>query len=394
MDMDSRPADNAIDNEFLLQDRIQKVQQIIGKYGEENFYISYSGGKDSNVLSELIDISIPKNKIPRVYADTGIELKSVREFVNDRAKVDDRFIIVKPRVPIKKMLEEVGYPFKSKYHSSIVEKYQRFGPDNATVQGYLFPRNGGRYMRTQCPKALEYQFTEEFKLKVSDKCCDELKKKPLTKFQKENNKPYSITGLMRAERGRRANAQCLVFDNNKLTNFQPLVVMTKEWEDWFIDKYNVRLPSVYYPPYNFTRTGCVCCPFAVKLQEELDTLEKYSPNEKKLAEAIWKPVYDEYRRIGFRLRSDTKREKFRSIHEDETSIVDFYNTHMIRLQGNNYKSGYVYSKYKEYCEAKGIKPQQKHFFVAVGREKGYIAVHATVEGKTYYNVFTNVLYKA
>lgn len=37
-----------MDNEFILQDRIQKIQQIIGKYGEENFYISYSGGLDSN----------------------------------------------------------------------------------------------------------------------------------------------------------------------------------------------------------------------------------------------------------------------------------------------------------------------------------------------------------
>lgn len=33
-----------MDNEFILQDRIQKIQQIIGKYDEKNFYISYSGG--------------------------------------------------------------------------------------------------------------------------------------------------------------------------------------------------------------------------------------------------------------------------------------------------------------------------------------------------------------
>lgn len=38
------------DNEFLLQDRLQKIRQIINKYGEENFYISFSGGKDSTVL--------------------------------------------------------------------------------------------------------------------------------------------------------------------------------------------------------------------------------------------------------------------------------------------------------------------------------------------------------
>ena len=31
-----------LSNEFLLQDRLQKIRQIINKYGEENFYLSYS----------------------------------------------------------------------------------------------------------------------------------------------------------------------------------------------------------------------------------------------------------------------------------------------------------------------------------------------------------------
>lgn len=68
-------------NEFLLQDRIQKIQQIIRKYGEENFYISFSGGKDSTVLSALIDLALPNNKIPRVYANTGIEYRLIVDFV-------------------------------------------------------------------------------------------------------------------------------------------------------------------------------------------------------------------------------------------------------------------------------------------------------------------------
>lgn len=59
------------ENEFLLQDRIAKVKQIILKYGKNNFYLAYSGGKDSNVLSWLVDQALPHNSIPRVYADTG-----------------------------------------------------------------------------------------------------------------------------------------------------------------------------------------------------------------------------------------------------------------------------------------------------------------------------------
>ena len=43
------------DNEFLLEDRLQKIRQVASKYSEENFYISFSGGKDSTVLSALED---------------------------------------------------------------------------------------------------------------------------------------------------------------------------------------------------------------------------------------------------------------------------------------------------------------------------------------------------
>lgn len=52
------------DNEFLLFDRLQKINSVVDQYGEENFYISFSGGKDSTVLSELVDMALPGNKIP------------------------------------------------------------------------------------------------------------------------------------------------------------------------------------------------------------------------------------------------------------------------------------------------------------------------------------------
>lgn len=111
-------------NEFLLVDRVDKIKQIINQYGEDNFYVSFSGGKDSTVLSELIDIALPDNKIPRVFADTGIELNMIRQFVFDKMRSDDRFVVITPTVPIKKMLENEGYPFKSKEHAAVVASYQ------------------------------------------------------------------------------------------------------------------------------------------------------------------------------------------------------------------------------------------------------------------------------
>ena len=84
-----------------------------------------------------------------------------------------------------------------------------------------------------------------------------------------------------------------------------MVKLTKFWEDWFIDKYNVDICKIYLPPYNFKRTGCKGCPFNTDLQDALDVLEKFFPNERKQCEYIWKPIYDEYRRIGYRLREDS-----------------------------------------------------------------------------------------
>ena len=61
------------DFELTLFDRINAIKDTINKYGEENFYLSFSGGKDSTILHYLIDIALPNNKIPRVYINTGIE---------------------------------------------------------------------------------------------------------------------------------------------------------------------------------------------------------------------------------------------------------------------------------------------------------------------------------
>lgn len=301
----------SIDNEFILQDRIQKIQQIVNKYGEENFCISYSGGKDSNVLSELFDLALPNNKILRVYCNTGIEYKLIADFVKEKAANDDRFHIITPNINIKTMLEEKGYPFKSKKHSSNYTVFKRNGIQCKTVQRYLqldpsVPNYSPRY---SCPKNLEYQFTENNGLNfyISDHCCEELKEKPLLKFQKDNNLPIAVIGITKAEGGRRAmTASCLSFANGKLKAFQPLIPITKEWEDWFIRTYNIKLPKLYYPPYNFDRTGCKGCPFNPKLQKELDVLQQYFPNERKQCEIIWKPVYEEYRKVGFRLNKNKK----------------------------------------------------------------------------------------
>lgn len=52
--------------------------------------------------------------------------------------------------------------------------------------------------------------------------------------------------------------------------------------------------------------GVKGCPFSLDLQEQLDIMAVLLPAEKKQCEIIWKPVYEEYRRIGYRLRKENQ----------------------------------------------------------------------------------------
>lgn len=286
-----------MDNELMLFDRLEVIKTTIAKYGEDNFYLSFSGGKDSTILHHLLDQALPNNRIPRVYIDTGIEYLAIREFVMNLAKNDDRFVIIKPTKPIKQTLEKYGYPFKSKEHSVKLNQFQK---------GEISP-NIAKYMRFgehfACPKSLAYQFSKDFALKVSDRCCYKMKKEPVHKWERENHKPIAITGMRREEGGQRANIKgCIITDKKgKVKKFHPLLVVTDEWEEWYLKERGIRLSPLYYPPFNFKRTGCKGCPYSLDLQEQLSVMDLYLPKEREQCEFIWKPVYDEYRRIGYRL---------------------------------------------------------------------------------------------
>ena len=271
-----------MDNEFILIDRIDSIKKVIKKYGIENFVISFSGGKDSTVLSKLIDIAIPNNDIPRVFINTGIEYKAIVDFVHEKMKEDKRFIEIKPSIPLSMIFRKYGYPFKSKEHSQLVHLFQQNGHSKTTLRYYDPPENRKRF---GCPKILKYQFEEGTQLKISDKCCTKLKKEPFTEWQEENCKPYKMTGERLLEGGLRASHKgCLVIDkNSKLKKFKPLNPITSEWLEWFIKEYQVELCKLYDEPYNFKRTGCLGCPFNIKLQDTLDILEKTLPLEKKKA---------------------------------------------------------------------------------------------------------------
>lgn len=225
-----------MDNELLLFDRIEVIKATNQKFDlESNAYLSFSGGKDSTILHHLLDEALPNNRIPRVFIDTGIEYNMIREFVLNMAKNDDRIIIIKPSQPIKPMLERVGYPFKSKEHSLRVHQFN-IDINKKYIQKYLGKTDyKGKFM---CPKILLYQFQEQGKYNYSNLCCNELKKKPIHKWEKENHRSIGITGMRAEEGGNRVRLGCIITDSRtkKVIRFHPLIKVSDEWEDWYRER--------------------------------------------------------------------------------------------------------------------------------------------------------------
>ena len=292
-----------MDYELTLFDRKNVIKDTINKYGENNFYLSFSGGKDSTVLHYLLDLALPGNKIPRVFINTGIEYNDIVAFVKDLAEKDDRFIILTPKVPIKPMLEKYGYPFKSKEHGLRVYQFNK-GLNSNYIKKYISGYDvNGKKSTFVCPKILLYQFEERGKYNYSNLCCQKLKKEPIHKWEKENHKTIAITGMRSEEGGNRARLGCIITIKGTVKKFHPLIKVSEDWEDEFIEKERVILCKLYYPPFNFKRTGCKGCPFALTLADQLETMSRFLPNERKQCEVIWKPVYDEYRRLNYRLKN-------------------------------------------------------------------------------------------
>ena len=70
--------------------------------------------------------------------------------------------------------------------------------------------------------------------------------------------------------------------------------------------HTIALCKLYCQPFNFKRTGCRGCPFALDIEEQLEIMELYLPQERKMCEFIWKPVYEKYRELDYRLKKVEK----------------------------------------------------------------------------------------
>ena len=84
-----------------------RIRGWINEYGKDGVYISFSGGKDSTVLLDLVRQDYPD--IPAVYIDTGLEYPELRNFV----RAHENVTWLKPEMNFRSVIQTYGYPFIS-----------------------------------------------------------------------------------------------------------------------------------------------------------------------------------------------------------------------------------------------------------------------------------------
>ena len=101
---------------------MERIRMWVREYGEDGVYVSFSGGKDSTVLLDIVRNRMGYKDIPAVFVDTGLEYPEIREFV----KGFDNVVWLKPKMQFRKVIEKYGYPFPSKEVSEAIEGARRY----------------------------------------------------------------------------------------------------------------------------------------------------------------------------------------------------------------------------------------------------------------------------
>ena len=96
-------------------------------FWEGNVYVSFSGGKDSTVLLDLVVKSIkaidPTFEVPVVFSNTGLEYPEIQRFARDKGAT-----FVTPKMNFVEVIKTYGYPLISKEVSSAIYYARRIKP--------------------------------------------------------------------------------------------------------------------------------------------------------------------------------------------------------------------------------------------------------------------------
>ena len=275
-----------------LERKIQVTQTRLIEWYQHydgKVYVSFSGGKDSTVLLDMARRIYPD--IEAVFIDTGLEYPEIRKFV----KTFDGVTWLKPKMNFRQVIEKYGYPLISKEQAAFIQECRTTNSEKLRA----IRLNGNKYGRGKISKRWVSLIAAP--LKISDKCCDVMKKSPAKQFEKRTGKT-AIIATMATESGQRASNWmmygCNAFSKKRPTS-QPMSFWTEQDVLLYLKRFNIPYASVYgeiveddkgnLHTTGCIRTGCVFCAFGAHLEKEPNRFQRLRQTHPKLWEYCMKP---------------------------------------------------------------------------------------------------------
>lgn len=266
---------------LTLEQKIQATKVRIDEWYnhyEGNVYVSFSGGKDSTVLLDIVRQSYPE--IEAVYVDTGLEYPEIRDFV----KTKENVTWLKPELSFYEVLKKYGYPIISKEVSRDIAVARR-KPDGKTAD--KFNPNSDyckKYGMQWCLN--KWDFLKDSDIPISNQCCNIMKKRPAKKYKKETNKKAILATMTCESRERKQNwlkSGCNAFDNNDPQS-NPMSFWTEQDVLQYLITYKIPYASIYgdiiknrkgkLETTGAERTGCMFCCYGIQCEKEPNRFQR------------------------------------------------------------------------------------------------------------------------
>lgn len=297
----------------------QRIREWVNAFGEDGVYISFSGGKDSTVLLDIVRKDYPD--IEAVFVNTGLEYPSVRQFALSKENVTE----LRPAMKFRDVITKYGYPVIGKLFSQCV--YEARAEKDSKTKRDRIAQFEGKIDNKYSKDYSRYGFILNAPFLISHKCCDVMKKKPNKKYQRIYDKK-PILGTMAEESQLREvtwiKEGCNSFDSKYPTS-KPMSFWTEQDVLQYIHENNLAIADAYgqvvvknegiagqinihdflgdyrdcqYGTTGCKRTGCIFCAFGinqdkqrfVRLSEQEPELCSYVLRGGKFNEnGVWQP---------------------------------------------------------------------------------------------------------
>lgn len=266
--------------EFYLKDLESRFKYL----DKKKYYLSYSGGKDSHFLYWFIKEYLHDNEIEIVGVNTYMEHQEILARIKKNCD-----IVLLPKMKPFEIKEKYGSPCFSKWQDDMIHRYQ-----NGSRRPYLIEvitginKDTGKVVtgRFKLNKTAKKMVLNDTLHKVSPKCCEYLKKKPIKDYEKESGRK-AILGVRGTESALRSTQYKSCFTKDK--KFTPLHDLSDELLNAIYKKYKIELPEIY----NYiNRTGCMGCPYGSHRGNTQKELALLNDNQRKFVVKLFKESYD------------------------------------------------------------------------------------------------------